>query len=723
MKKLFIIFVLCCFLSACTQVETTQNTTTTQKKETLTSISEDGGVGYQIFVSTFANGNPNVTISDGHATGDIKGITNNLDYLKDTLNVDVLWLTPIHDSPSYHCYDVTDFNSINEGFGGFNAYQELLEEAHKRNIYVMLDLVINHTSTANEWFMNSTKKDSTYRDYYRWSDTAISSNYYLASGSYYYALFWDQMPDLNYDNHEVYNEMVDVCKFYLDLGVDGFRVDGAKHVYNYGDWGSKELPDKTNEENYQSNLNFFKNLSTDLKAYDEDCFLTLEVLDYDSNIIADYVSQGVDSCFDFSMRNTIVDGINNNKGETIASTYSTQLAKLDRLNETNKNSLILSNHDITRVLTDLGDSTEKAKLAAAIQMTLPGLSWIYNGDELGMSGYKSGSSYEDLGLRQPYKWGNAYETSTISLGSNSNAYDSYNQNLDSAVDQLNDESSMLMTYSKLTALKANDPVIKHGDFEVANLDASLCSYTRTYNGVTYLVVNNTSSKKINFTYDLADSQIIYNNGASITETGGEINAYGTVVIRTAAIEVADVDKVVIHYDIDNDYKIWEWSTCTGRWVDFTSTDSDGNKTATIDVKNLNLTHFKFLIGKETESDWLIDGGNRSYIIIDSGNKTFDIYIKGNDTSDKNINIDVNPDWDIKEDSKYFVWTWSTGISGSWIEANYIDSKLTFTVPYNIENCVIVEFPSSTVKPDWANKTKQTVDLKINGDSIASVTWK
>ena len=199
-------------------------------------ILKDGRVGYQIFVNTFADGNKeNNKPTD---SGDIEGIIDNLDYLKTYLNVEVLWLTPIHKAASYNGYDPSDYRSVKAAFGGMEAYEKLLEEAHKRGIYVMLDLVINHTSATAEWFRESKAGNELYKDYYRWSDTKHGDKWYPNSKddptAYYYGLFWDQMPDLNYDSPKLYNEMLDICKGWIDKGVDGFRIDGAKHVYNYG---------------------------------------------------------------------------------------------------------------------------------------------------------------------------------------------------------------------------------------------------------------------------------------------------------------------------------------------------------------------------------------------------------------------------------------------------------------------------------------------------------
>lgn len=704
---------------------TTTNDTTTEEPRPFPegrSIKNDARVGYQIFVDTFANGD--LTNDSGVISGDIQGITQNLDYLKTNLNVDVLWLTPVHESGSYHGYDVDDFYTIRESFGGLDAYRELLEEAHKREIFVMLDLVINHTSTTNEWFKKSAAGNSKYRDYYRWTSTKVTDSRYEKNGAYYFAVFWDQMPDLNYDNEATYNEMLDVCKYWLDLGVDGFRVDGAKHVYNYGDWGGKELyegSDDLGALNFNKNLEFFNKLHTDLVAYDSDCFMTLEVLDYSSDTIAYYLEQGVDSCFDFAMRGNIVGSVNNGTGSNLAGVYSNELINFNAKNGNNLNSLILSNHDINRVMSDVG-SDDKAKVCAAIQMLLPGLSWIYSGDELGMTGTNNGKDNGDLGYRQPYIWDNKYQTSIISLTGNTNGYDSHNSSLASASSQLLDSNSMLRFYKDMTNLKSNDDVISFGDYQNVYLDDAICSFTRSYKGKTYLCCINTSSASKTVNYSLSGSKLVYSNKASNTTSSITLQGYGVIVIETEDLEPVDLASVVIHYKGNSEYNVWEWSTSTGRWVNFDGVDSEGYKTATINIEGLDLVYFRFLIGKDTGSGYVTDGGDRSYILKDDGDRICHIYIDSTGTLPYQMKIDIDSSWGISSSDTIGIWAWKDGVDGSWISASIVNNQIVFDLPRDLDYIIIAVMNSSTV--DWNNKRKQTVNLTVsNGEVITAITWK
>ncbi len=496
-------------------------------------IKNEARIGYQVFVDTFANGNKANDLNN--ISGDINGVIDNLDYLKDNLNIEVLWLTPVHRSGSYHGYDVDDYRSIREAFGGMESYTKLLTEAHKRGIKVMMDLVINHTSKNNEWFLKSMAKEKEYRDYYRWTPTRVTNDRYKLNGEYYYALFWDGMPDLNYDNPKVYDEMLEVCKFWMDKGVDGFRVDGAKHVYNYDTSKGMELyegSDNLATLNYNKNLEFFNKFSKDIKKLNKNAFLTLEVLDNSSSAYSGFYEQGIDSCFDFQTKNSIISNVGAGSGEMISYSYSTLIDDLDDKNPDMLNSLILSNHDIDRVMSKLSNNTEAAKASAAIQMLLPGLSWIYNGDELGMSGVKVTDNNGDLAYRQPYKWGNEYDTSIIRLGGTSNEYDEHNRGIKPAAMQLKDPDSMLSFYKAITTLKANDKVIKYGSFEPISLGRAVCAFTRSLDGTTYLCLVNTNNKPSKVSYDFTDGNIIYaSKEITLASDSTTIPSYGTAVIK------------------------------------------------------------------------------------------------------------------------------------------------------------------------------------------------
>jgi alpha-amylase len=199
-------------------------------------------VFYEVFVRSFYD-------SNGDGIGDFNGLTAKLDYLNDgnpatttDLGVTALWLMPIHPSPSYHGYDVTDYYDVNPQYGTLADFKRLLAEAHKRGIRVILDLVLNHTSLQHLWFVAAQDPQSPYRDWYLWSPTdpgwpgPWGEKVWYANGrSYYYAIFDKNMPDLNYTNPAVTAKLDDVARFWLaEVGVDGFRLDAAKHLIEAG---------------------------------------------------------------------------------------------------------------------------------------------------------------------------------------------------------------------------------------------------------------------------------------------------------------------------------------------------------------------------------------------------------------------------------------------------------------------------------------------------------
>nr|MBK9649888.1 hypothetical protein [Bacteroidota bacterium] len=197
-------------------------------------------VFYEIFIRSFCDSN-----NDG--IGDIPGIISKLDYLHD-LGIEGIWLTPFNPSPSYHKYDVTDYYNVDEEYGTLDDVRELITEAHKRNIKVIMDFVVNHTSVQHPWFIEAQKsKTNAYHNYYTWADEnnlpgekhwwhfLQSNSKQTIEGEKYLGFFDRSMPDLNYDNNDVRSEIIKAGKYWLkDIGMDGFRLDAAKWIYMPG---------------------------------------------------------------------------------------------------------------------------------------------------------------------------------------------------------------------------------------------------------------------------------------------------------------------------------------------------------------------------------------------------------------------------------------------------------------------------------------------------------
>ena len=205
----------------------------------------NGAVFYEVFVRSFAD-------SDGDGKGDLRGLLAKLDYLNDgdpattaDLGVDALWLMPVFESPSYHGYDVVDYRAIERDYGTAADLDALVVAAHARGVRVIVDLVLNHTSVEHPWFRESASSPSSpRRDWYLWSPTDLGwtqpwnpesgSCWHERNGAFYYALFWSGMPDLNYRTPAVREEAKAIASFWLARGVDGFRLDAARHLVEDG---------------------------------------------------------------------------------------------------------------------------------------------------------------------------------------------------------------------------------------------------------------------------------------------------------------------------------------------------------------------------------------------------------------------------------------------------------------------------------------------------------
>ena len=700
-------------------------------------ILKDGRVGYQIFVNTFADGDKsNNKVTD---SGDIQGIIDKLDDLKNYLNVEVLWLTPIHNATSYNGYDPSDYRSVKQAFGGMDKYEELLEEAHKRGMYVMLDLVVNHTSSSHFWFQQSkSSKDNPYRDYYRWSDNDHSSKYWYPSteestDEYYYALFWDQMPDLNYDSPALYNEMLDICNSWIEKGIDGFRIDGAKHVYNHDpNYGGYEITSGAADLaklNRDKNLEFFNKLNADLKKNHPDTFLTLEVLDTNTDHTSAYLNQGVDSCFDFAGRDIIINNIQNPNGPAIAYGFDANQNKYNANNQFGLNSVILGNHDLDRVMSKLNHNEEQAKAAAAIQMLLPGLAWIYNGDELGMSGSEiKGVKNGDLGYRQPYKWGDDYTTKEIELKNVTNGYDNYNKALNSFATQKDDENSMLNFYKKMTTLKATDDVIRNGSYTPLDLNSKAVTFLRSLNGKNYLCAVNVSGEQLDINYDYTDAKAVSLTKAAFKDSKLTLSAYGVAVIelKSTTPEI-ECESVVVNYKGSDGYQLYSDTFKPGRFFDFAEGEN-GFKKATIDIKGLNLSSINLAIAKQNEDgtiDYLTESA-RFEIICDHETKVCTITIDTTLT-EYHYKIKIDDSWGVNtHNERFMIWAWKEGkdgFNGAWYEATANSGYIEFTLDKNINRAIIVVF-SKNASTDWKNITKQSIDLTLVGGTLVTpLEWK
>jgi alpha-amylase len=359
-------------------------------------------VFYEIFIRSFAD-------SDGDGVGDFEGLTARLDHLNDgdpntdaDLGITGIWLMPIHPSPSYHGYDVTDYQAVNPAYGTMEDFERLLAEAHKRGIKVIIDFVLNHSARAHPWFEDAAAgPKAAHRSFYTFRDApdprwkrpwdGASVWHETGKGDYFYGLFWSGMPDLNLANPAVEQAMGDAMAFWLDKGVDGFRVDAVRHLF--------ESPDGVLVDQAETHA-FMKRLRTRLAPAHPDALFVAEAWT-DSETVAKYRGEGGEEfqlAFSFDAASALVaaarDGLKVSVGQ-----YDATAARVygDRGFE----APFLTNHDMPRVMRLLQGDLPAAKLAAATLMALPGTPFIYYGEELGMQG---GGEPRDEDKRTPMRW-------------------------------------------------------------------------------------------------------------------------------------------------------------------------------------------------------------------------------------------------------------------------------------------------------------------------------
>lgn len=350
---------------------------------------------YEIFVRSWYDTN-------GDGVGDLNGVTAKLDYLK-SLGVDGIWLMPINPSPSYHGYDITDYEAINPQYGTMADFERLLREAHKRGIKVVMDMVINHSSDQSPWFKAAQDPRSPYHGWYTWATPAtdlkqISATggrlwHAAANGGHYLGVFTAEMPDLDYDNPAVRAEMVKVGRFWLDKGVDGFRLDAAQHIYDDSE------SDVDSPVALKKNLAWWREFHQGIDASNPHAWLVGEVARQNPDDLPPWMAS-LDAVFNFPLATRLIDSAMQERDRDIGATLQRQYdayraAAHGRFDD----APFLSNHDQERVMSQLAGNPEHMRTAAAMLLALPGHPFVYYGEELGMRGEKP-----DPHLREPMRW-------------------------------------------------------------------------------------------------------------------------------------------------------------------------------------------------------------------------------------------------------------------------------------------------------------------------------
>ncbi|MEO3944125.1 alpha-amylase family glycosyl hydrolase [Gorillibacterium sp. CAU 1737] len=489
---------------------------------------------YQIFVRSFYDSN-----DDG--IGDLNGITEKLDYIKE-LGFRGIWLMPIMKSPSYHGYDVADYESVNPDYGTVEDLARLTQEAHKRDIKVILDFVVNHTSTEHPWFLDAAKGPSSkYRDWYIWAEdqkrepvgtsaASAGSPWHSVNGSHYLGIFWQGMPDLNLDHPDVRAELIKSAQFWLKQGVDGFRLDAAKHVYE--DFSDQ----KGKPEIFAKNAEWWQVFRKGLDEVNPNAYLVGEVWD-SAAASGPLLNKGLNGTFNFELASMLISSARTESASDFAGKLEPVYTYFDKTSEGKfLDATFLTNHDQNRVMNEVAQNVDHAKMAAGLLLTLPGNPFVYYGEEIGMRGTKP-----DEQIREPFLW---YAGGT--KGKGQAAWEPLQANVNpgtgwSAEEQLTDSNSLLARYRTLLHWRKENAALKNGGIARYDTGAkTVAGFWRTTPEERVLVLHNLSGKPQTVTVigtgtrtNSTSAVLLYSTSDSVKLEAGkvELPPYTTVVLQ------------------------------------------------------------------------------------------------------------------------------------------------------------------------------------------------
>jgi len=479
------------------------------------------GVIYQIYPRSFMDTN-----QDG--IGDLPGIIQKLDYLTE-LGIDAIWLSPIYPSPDDDFgYDIANYRDIDPKFGGMEAFDVFLRESHLRNIRVIMDLVLNHTSDQHEWFQQSkSSRENPYRDWYIWKEAKsggkVPNNWQSRFGgcgwewdsnteAYFFHMFSKKQPDLNWRNPKVFNEILDMIKFWLDKGVDGFRLD----VFNayYKDENFRNNPHKIGLAKFDQQkhihdldqpemFNFLREFRQLLDSYPER-YAVGETFMGDHHTAVKYMGdQALHAAFEFAFLNS------HYKPSSFYKAIQQWEITLDQIGWPN---YVLNNHDVIRSASRYtkSEDDERLKVLATLILTLRGTPFLYYGEEIGMRDIPIERKSDVLdpvgrqfwpfykgrdGCRSPMQW-NAERNAGFSDAKPWLPVDSNHhwRNVDS---QSGDPDSLLNYYKKLLHIRKSTPVLQKGMYLPITYDPQkILAYIRQTSEQTALIALNFSKRNV-----------------------------------------------------------------------------------------------------------------------------------------------------------------------------------------------------------------------------------
>ncbi|MFA5422056.1 MAG: alpha-glucosidase [Bacilli bacterium] len=494
-------------------------------------------VVYQIYPRSFCD-------SNGDGIGDLRGIISKLDYLKD-LGVGIVWLSPVYKSPNQDMgYDVSDYLDINPEYGTLKDMDELISEAKKRGIRIIMDLVVNHTSDEHRWFVESKKPGSLYRDYYYWKEgrknnkkppnnwqsmfSGSAWKYDAEVGLWHLHLYGDKQVDLNFHNHMVMEEVKNILRFWLDRGIYGFRCDVINQIFKTTLKNGRQRINQTGLEHYlnqEGNHRILREIHDEvLSKYD--CMTVGETYMVDYENARRFIDGELDMVFQF-------DHVNVDRQKTPIFTRKYAPWRMKKIlfgwqGNVAWNTNYLENHDQLRSIPRFGDEKEyylkSGKMLAMMIMFLKGTTFIYQGQEIGMTnlGTRDMSAVKDISAinvysllrkmriphkialklvgninrdnaRTPMQWDDSknagFSTGEPWLTANPN-YREIN-----VKKSLQDERSIYHFYQCLIALKKKAPALCYGEFKPLKTNGNIMAFLRTYENEEYAVILNLSKKR------------------------------------------------------------------------------------------------------------------------------------------------------------------------------------------------------------------------------------
>ncbi|MBQ3061190.1 MAG: alpha amylase [Lachnospiraceae bacterium] len=484
------------------QIEVTRSDGEYEYNQELNIIDDNYRNYYQVFVYSFCD-------SDGSGIGDINGVISKLDYIKD-MGFNGIWLLPVHPSTTYHKYNVRDYMAIDETYGTLEDFKRLIEECHKRDIKLIMDFVINHSGSDHEWFKSACKsvkiepcgketctveelcrEHNPYVDYYIFTQTKSSGDYKgIGDGWYYEGVFDTKMPDLNLKNENLRKELEGIMKYWLDMGVDGFRLDAAMHFV---------------EKDTAANNEIISWVTKYCKSINKDAYIVAEVFTNFTEF-SQYYESGIDSIFNFSIGQVtgrISQTFNNYSDRYSLSAFGQSLVEYETdISAINPNAIdapFITNHDMARLKGYMRVSPSeggvegaynKQKMANAMLYVIKGSPFMYYGEEIGMASIMG----KDENFRAPMYWSNTNSKGMVKFSSCDVKLTDHTYG--SVEEQMADKYSLLNFVKRCVQIRNENPEIARGTTAVLEEfnKGDIMAISKEYNGSKIIILMNISGE-------------------------------------------------------------------------------------------------------------------------------------------------------------------------------------------------------------------------------------